>query len=369
MTKGTRERALFLSVFAVGLAVCWPLIVPIGAGAVLAYVSESPINAVDNRFKARGRNMRWAISAVFITLVLATFLVPMAFAGYSAVKQVYRFLAHADFDTVTALPMRWLTWASWKLGNYGIDVPVEQAITKLREWALTAAASAAQWAGDALSGAPSVLFDVSVTILAWWAFATDGPKMRKSVLPILLPWEREREIISKITGEVLRGVILANVLVAAVQALCAVVFLVAFDVPNSFSLGVLAFFLSFIPVFGTAPITVGGVLYLFSQQRTVPGIVMLCVAVGVGSVDNVIRPLLMRSSAELSFFWGLVALVGGVTQFGLAGTVIGPLAFSLVVAFLEAFDFAHEIPGFDYRTKQYPLPLHHAPHPRTPRRS
>ena len=139
--------------------------------------------------------------------------------------------------------------------------------------------------------------------------------------------------------------ILANVMVAAAQALFAVFFLLIFSVPNALSLGVLAFFLSFIPVFGTAPITLGGSLYLFAQGRSVPGFVMIGVAIAVGSVDNVIRPWLMRSSAELSFFWGLVALVGGVAQFGIAGTVIGPLAFSLVVAFLEAFDFAHEIPG------------------------
>lgn len=349
MTRGMRERVLFLVALGAGVSVCWPLIVPIGAGAVLAYVSEGPINAIDRWFIARSTRIRWLISAVFISVVLATFLVPMSFAGYSAVKQVYRFLAHADFDTVTALPMKWLTWASWKLAVYGVDVPVEQAIAKLRDWALSVAASGAQWAGDALSGAPTVLFDVSVTLLAWWAFATDGPAMRRAVLPIVIPWEKEREIICKVTGECLRGVILANVLVAAVQALCAVVFLVAFSVPNSFSLGVLAFFLSFIPVFGTAPITVGGALYLFAQNRTVPGVVMICVAVAVGTVDNIIRPLLMRSSAELSFFWGLVALVGGVAQFGVAGTVIGPLAFSLVVAFLEAFDFAHEIPGIHLR--------------------
>ena len=174
MTRATRERVLFFAAFGVGIAVCWPLMVPAGAGAVLAYVSEGAIDRIQKKIGPKGPSWRWLISMIFIGVVLMTFLVPMAFAGFSSIKQLYKFLAHADFDTVTAMPMKWLTWASWKLGNYGVDVPVEQAIVKLREWALSVAAAGAAWAGDALSGAPNALFNMSITLLAWWAFCDRG---------------------------------------------------------------------------------------------------------------------------------------------------------------------------------------------------
>lgn len=345
MTRVSRERALFLGVFALGVAVAWPLIVPIGAGGVLAYVSEGPIDWVTRKLGPRGQKLRWLTSAVFIALVLATFLLPMTLAGFSAVKQVYAFLSHADFDQVAALPRKWLNWAAWTLSSYGIEVPVEQAIGKLRGAALSAASVAARWTGDALSGAPTVLFDLAIVLLSWWTFATQGPASRAAILPVLLPWDRERELVGKITGEVLRGVILANIAVAAAQALIVVVSLLIFRVPSAFTLGALSFFLAFVPVFGTAPVTLGAALHLASHDRGISAACMVGVAVAVGTIDNVLRPLLMKSSADLSFFWGLVALVGGVSQFGVAGTVLGPLAFSLVVAFLEAFDFAHELPG------------------------
>ena len=321
------------------------MVVPIGAGAVLGYVCEPPIEWVERKLGKIGTKLRWPIAVTFVVLVLATFLVPMTLAGYSAVRQLYRFLSHTDFDQVVALPMKYLAWASWKLAQYGVDVPMEQPIQKLRETGLDVASRGAAYTGDALSGAPNFLFNVTITLLAWAVFAAEGPHMRAVLLPKLIPWPKERQIIAHTTGEVLRGAILANIAVAAVQALLALGFLIAFQVPNAFSLGVLGFFLSFIPVFGTAPVTVGASLYLFAQNRDTAGIVMLGVAVAVGAIDNVIRPIVMKGSAELSFFWGTIALVGGVAQFGPAGIIIGPLFFSLLVAFLDAFDYADDIPG------------------------
>jgi predicted PurR-regulated permease PerM len=98
----------------------------------------------------------------------------------------------------------------------------------------------------------------------------------------------------------------------------------------------LAFFLSFIPLVGTAPIMLGAVAYAFMQDRPGAGAALVVGVLVVGAVDNVLRPFFVKGRAALSFFWVFVAFIGGIAQFGVAGTVLGPLFFALFAAAAKA---------------------------------
>jgi hypothetical protein len=53
----------------------------------------------------------------------------------------------------------------------------------------------------------------------------------------------------------------------------------------------------------------------------------------------------MKSSANLSFLWTFVAFVGGVALLGLPGVIVGPLVFSLFIAYLRAMEVLPPAPG------------------------
>jgi predicted PurR-regulated permease PerM len=65
---------------------------------------------------------------------------------------------------------------------------------------------------------------------------------------------------------------------------------------------------------------------------------MAVIAVVAGSIDNVLRPMLARTSSELPFVWMMVAFVGGLTAFGPAGVVLGPLVLAWSVALWNAHE-------------------------------
>ncbi len=79
---------------------------------------------------------------------------------------------------------------------------------------------------------------------------------------------------------------------------------------------------------------------------------MVAVAAVIGLVDNILRPIFMKSSANLSFLWTFVAFVGGVGLFGLPGVIVGPLAFPLFIAYLRAMEI---LPGSEQPPKGLPL--------------
>jgi hypothetical protein len=60
----------------------------------------------------------------------------------------------------------------------------------------------------------------------------------------------------------------------------------------------------------------------------------------------------MKSSANLSFLWTFVAFVGGVALLGLPGVIVGPLAFSLFIAYLRAMEI---LPGAEKPSRGLPL--------------
>jgi predicted PurR-regulated permease PerM len=130
--------------------------------------------------------------------------------------------------------------------------------------------------------------------------------------------------------------------VSVVQAGIVLVATLALRVPNAVVWGVASFALSFVPLIGTAAVTLSAAAWLLLMGRTGAAVVMVVVAIIAGSVDNILRPMLARGASELSFLWMMVAFVGGVTVFGVPGVILGPLALAWATALWEALHLSDE---------------------------
>jgi predicted PurR-regulated permease PerM len=332
-----RLRWFFLASAALSFYVAWDLIVPLGIGAVFAFASERPVDAILARLP-RPERLRTLVSILFVTLALVLVFLPVSLALYIAINDLIKLIAQHNLHDWLLIPDRFFRMIGLWAGRFNIELPVEQVTGRLTDLVASNLGAAGSVLGSVLSGTPNALFNGGIVLLCWVGLLLEGKQMRGRLLPRLIPWPREREILCAITAEVVESVIVANVLVSAVQgALCAVALLV-FGVPRAFIGGVVAFFFSFVPVVGTLPITLGAVTYCLSQGRIGAAVGMLIVAVVVGTVDNFLRPFFMRSSADLSMLWVLVSFVGGLSAFGLPGVILGPLAFSLFLAFLTSLE-------------------------------
>jgi predicted PurR-regulated permease PerM len=57
----------------------------------------------------------------------------------------------------------------------------------------------------------------------------------------------------------------------------------------------------------------------------------------IGSVDNVIRPLVIGERAKLSAFLLFFAILGGLSVYGFLGLLLGPVLVATVVTFLRIY--------------------------------
>jgi predicted PurR-regulated permease PerM len=333
---------LLLGSLGLSALVVRPLAVELGAALVFGFVSERPVAWMLRRVHRDTARWRWAAATAFAVVVSLTLLIPAAFALWVAIREIGSLLATADASHLERALNGLAARLRARSTSLGVTLPAGEISSRARSLASSAGAAIARGTGSVLARTPGALFSAFVVLVGWVTFAVKGKAMRDRVLPMLLPWPREREIISRTTADVIDGVVLANIGVSVVQATIVLVATLALRVPNAVVWGVASFALSFVPLIGTAAVTLSAAAWLLLMGRTGAAVVMVVVAIIAGSVDNILRPMLARGASELSFLWMMVAFVGGVTVFGVPGVILGPLALAWATALWEALHLSDE---------------------------
>jgi predicted PurR-regulated permease PerM len=89
-------------------------------------------------------------------------------------------------------------------------------------------------------------------------------------------------------------------------------------------------FASFIPAIGCALIWIPASLYLLlTGDWPMALFLALWGTIVVGSIDNILRPILMQGSSSMSTLLIFLSLIGGLQLFGLIGLIYGPIIFAL----------------------------------------
>jgi len=81
----------------------------------------------------------------------------------------------------------------------------------------------------------------------------------------------------------------------------------------------------------------GGVAWLFRHDAQVAAILLLIWSVVVATLDNLLRPLLIRRGVNLSMLLILSGVLGGMFAFGIVGLFIGPVILAVTWALLTAW--------------------------------
>ena len=153
----------------------------------------------------------------------------------------------------------------------------------------------------------------------------------------ILPLSRDQAV-RLLTG--IRDSVVANLYgilaVGLAQGLLTGAALAILRVPSALLLGLTAAVCSLIPIVGTMLVWLPAAIYLMAIGHLWKGIfLILWGALVVGTVDNVIRPLVIGSKIELHPLVLLFALLGGLQAFGFIGIFIGPVVISLIAVLIS----------------------------------
>ncbi len=318
----------------------YPYLLPFVFGISLAYLYEPLLDKIIYLFKFKNQAWKWLVSVFLVFITLMAIIGPILTLVTTGIQELVSLLTILDNELKNPIFIDDASNnVSLFLDKFSIHYSAEEVIVKGTEVLKKLITFAATSAGTAISATPAFIIKLVVMLLTWVFFLIHGKNYRKHFLPKVLPWEKEREIISKTISSVLKALIVANILVSCIQAILITSSLALFGIPRYALMGIIAFFASFIPVIGTAPVMIGAAAWCyFSQARLGAAIGILICAVLVSLVDNILRPYFMKGGADLNFFWIFLAIVGGMSQLGISGAVLGPVCFALFVAAIKAFD-------------------------------
>ncbi len=138
-----------------------------------------------------------------------------------------------------------------------------------------------------------------------------------------------RSLFTELRGTI-HGVVLGLLATSLVQGALTFAALWFLDVPGAFALAAIATLLSFIPLIGTTPVTVGAVIYLAGTGQDGSAVAMVGAAIVIGLADNVVRPLVQgKTTTGQHPLLILVGIFGGMMVFGVAGVFLGPVLAAL----------------------------------------
>ncbi|HEY3277447.1 MAG TPA: AI-2E family transporter [Syntrophorhabdaceae bacterium] len=163
----------------------------------------------------------------------------------------------------------------------------------------------------------------------------DGRTYVATILEYLPFSERNKQHLSKQAKDVIVSTIYGGVAVALAQGMIGTIGYVSVGMSSPVLWGLATAITSFIPFVGSHIVWVPMSLYLLVTGHIAKALILAAFGVlGIGLVDNVVRPLFIRGRASMSFLLTFFAVLGGIQAFGLIGIIVGPLIMALTVSLM-----------------------------------
>jgi len=144
-----------------------------------------------------------------------------------------------------------------------------------------------------------------------------------------------------LAGRAIRAVAMGIVVTALIQSALGGLGLWVAGIPGVALLTAVMFLLAIAQV-GVVPVLAVAVGWLFWKGATLWAIVLLVWTAIVGSLDNVIRPILIRKGADLPLLLILAGVIGGLVAFGIIGLFVGPVVLAVSYTLIKEWVVAAE---------------------------
>ena len=126
-----------------------------------------------------------------------------------------------------------------------------------------------------------------------------------------------------LAGRSIRAVALGVIVTAFIQSFIAGIGLLIADIPYVTFLTAIVFVLV-VAQLGPAPVMLPAIIWLYWNNNPGMGTFLLIWTIIVGCLDNFIKPVLIKRSANLSLTIVFIGVIGGLIAFGSIGLFIGP---------------------------------------------
>lgn len=213
--------------------------------------------------------------------------------------------------------------------NFGFDLSSQFDI---KVQAAEIGKSVLTFATAIVTNAPEALLQLAFFIALVYYFLLNQSRLKSSCLTSNFLSDLQVRRLIQLLQKVCNTVLISTVSIAFLQAAIVSVGSLIVGYDYIMIIFIVAFFLSFTPVLGSAPITLALIGYALINGEYGNAIVLSVVALIAGAVDNVIKTYVYSYEKEsVSPLIALMTIIGSVTMFGPLGLFLGPVIAELAV--------------------------------------
>ena len=232
-------------------------------------------------------------------------------------------------DWVTRLPV-----GGAKIARYWTDVAAA-GTPQLAERLAPYASYAAQWLAGVAGSVGLLGIQFLLTIVMTVILYSRGEAARDALIKFGRRLAgRPGEDAVLLAGQAIRAVALGVVVTALVQAALAGIGLGVAGVPFA-GLLTAVILLFCIAQIGPLIVLLPAVIWLFWHGHTGSGSALLVWSLIVGTLDNVLRAILIRRGANLPLLLIFAGVIGGLIAFGIVGLFVGPVVLAVAYTLLK----------------------------------
>lgn len=328
----------FLLAFLAFLLVLYPFL----GALVLAILTVVLLNPLYLRIARWLRGRRRVASALTSLAVLLALMVPSVFVAYLLVGQAVDLigelaerLGEGDFQQRLGRLGQILSPLFERLRQLGIYDALQETVAGIGTLLSRQIVPAVGVLADLIIGA-------FIVLIGLYYLFQDGAELFDEIVVVLPMKQAYAREIGADLATVLRSLVAATFVTALIQGGLGFAAFAIVGLPNALAwAGLMAFFslvFSLVPILGTGLVWVPVAVWLFAQGRWIAGLfILLWGLLVLGSVDNVVRPVLARAGASLHPLLVLVTIFGGIAVLGPLGALLGPLMGAVAAAFVRVW--------------------------------
>ncbi len=320
---------LLIAIVLAVLAVMAPFMTAIIWAVILVSATWTPFQWLSGRLGNRD-----TLAATLIVSALLLFiLVPLLVASVDFAQQLTHLARTIPEQVQAGLPElpNWISglpligeWAATQwLALQNQDY---QILTQLKGMVAPAARIMLSMAGALGGGLVMLLISIIIAGLLY----AEGERLHRWVIAFSQKVAGPAgENLLRISNSTIRGVVYGFIGAAVAQGALAWLGLAIAGVPNAMSLGLLVCLVSVVPG-GPPLIGFMAAYWLFKQGEVIwAGVLVAWFLLVVGTIDNVVKSLVIGRNSPLPISLILFGVIGGAIAFGMLGVFLGPTLLAL----------------------------------------
>lgn len=326
------QTLVLMSVTGLGIYLCYRLalpFVPALAWAVALAVLFAPLQ---RRLEAKLRSgLAASVSLLLIGLIV---VVPAAFVGQQLVQQTAK-----GAETVEAK----VTSGEWRRA-----LENQPRLAALADWierqvdlpgsAKTFAAWLSGLAAKFVRGSVFQLIGFCLTFYLLFFFLRDCQPLLRSIRALSPLSTPEMDALGDRISDTIHATVYGALAVSSVQGMLGGLMFWWLGLSAPLLWGVVMGLLAVVPMLGAFLVWIPAALFLAVEGSWGKALILtLWGMLVVGTIDNLLRPMLVGNRLKLHTLLAFISVVGGLLLFGPAGLILGPVTLTVTTALLDVW--------------------------------